>query len=277
MQHFLTYTFYCRYINETNGDAQEFDWAIKIHSEGIDLTKQEGNKSEKDLPKVSDAIWVMVIKDDKVIVSAKKIGEDEDEKPIPQVLPTKEVYESQQVGYMDWSVEYINNGLNNIHKGLTIDNLYDLEAVFGDETEAYKGKIDTYFNTIGVTSLSRLMFGRENWKEWYKELETDKESDRSIYQVIAEPFEDDGVTVMERKAEEIQPWDEKNKEGHQKYTVVIWLEGDDPQCTNELMNGFIGMNFQIKAEGESYLDKIVTPSEEKPSEESNTKKSAKGI
>ena len=41
-----------------------------------------------------------------------------------------------------------------------------------------------------------------------------------------------------------------------KYTVVLWLEGDDPQCTNELMNGHIGLNFQIKGADEDFLKEI---------------------
>ena len=31
-----------------------------------------------------------------------------------------------------------------------------------------------------------------------------------------------------------------------KYTVVIWLEGDDPQCTNDIMGGHVGFNFQFE-------------------------------
>ena len=30
-----------------------------------------------------------------------------------------------------------------------------------------------------------------------------------------------------------------------KYTVVIWLEGDDPECTDELMGGHAGLEFRI--------------------------------
>lgn len=31
-----------------------------------------------------------------------------------------------------------------------------------------------------------------------------------------------------------------------KYTVVIWLEGDDPDCTNDLIGGHVGMYFQFR-------------------------------
>ncbi len=33
-----------------------------------------------------------------------------------------------------------------------------------------------------------------------------------------------------------------------KFTVVIWLEGDDPQCTDELIGGHLGMNFFMNLE-----------------------------
>ena len=30
-----------------------------------------------------------------------------------------------------------------------------------------------------------------------------------------------------------------------KYTIVIWLEGDDPDCTDDLIGGHLGMEFQF--------------------------------
>ncbi|MBQ7873788.1 MAG: hypothetical protein IJ306_01305 [Oscillospiraceae bacterium] len=44
------------------------------------------------------------------------------------------------------------------------------------------------------------------------------------------------------------PYDPENPNGIHKYTVVIWLEGDDPECTNELIGGKIGLNFRIHLE-----------------------------
>lgn len=41
------------------------------------------------------------------------------------------------------------------------------------------------------------------------------------------------------------PYDPENPNGIHKYTIVIWLEGDDPECTNELIGSKIGMNFTI--------------------------------
>ncbi len=61
-----------------------------------------------------------------------------------------------------------------------------------------------------------------------------------LYQTEPIPFESERIAARgSRKA--VQPGD------IHKYTVVIWLEGDDPECTDVMMGGHIGMNFQIKA------------------------------
>lgn len=73
----------------------------------------------------------------------------------------------------------------------------------------------------------------------------DKAIDKSQYEVVAEvggltywrvvpkPFVGDGVAAAgERK--NVQPG-----EVH-KYTIVVWLEGDDPDCTNEIIGKNIG-------------------------------------
>ena len=31
-----------------------------------------------------------------------------------------------------------------------------------------------------------------------------------------------------------------------KYTVVIWLEGEDPECVNDILGGTIEMMFKLK-------------------------------
>ena len=52
------------------------------------------------------------------------------------------------------------------------------------------------------------------------------------------------------------PFDPENPNGIHKYTVVIWLEGDDPECTNDLIGGSIGMNFVIK-----FADEVIEEDE----------------
>ena len=57
--------------------------------------------------------------------------------------------------------------------------------------------------------------------------------------VIPKDFVTDYV-VSHGVQEEVEPM-----EVH-KYTVVIWLEGDDPDCTDELIGGHVGMDFYFQ-------------------------------
>ena len=73
------------------------------------------------------------------------------------------------------------------------------------------------------------------------------ESDSSIpyYRLIPIPFMSDTLVTTGQQME-VPPG-----EVH-KYTVVIWLEGDDPDCNNDLIGGHLGleMNFRLLAEDE---------------------------
>lgn len=62
----------------------------------------------------------------------------------------------------------------------------------------------------------------------------------TYYRLIPIPFASDSV-VMNGKVGDVVPG-----ETH-KYTVVLWLEGDDPDCTNDLIGGHLGleMDFQL--------------------------------
>lgn len=59
------------------------------------------------------------------------------------------------------------------------------------------------------------------------------------YRLIPISFRDD-VTVASGRQTEVAP-----TEVH-KYTVVLWLEGDDPDCTNELIGGHLGLEMNFK-------------------------------
>ncbi len=273
VKEYLTYTFYCRYINKNaekdmSGDlnqyAVNYDWGVRIHTEGLNTTTNaqtgevemlEGEEIPEGRLRVSDAVWVMVIQDDEVILCAKS-EVDENGELIPQMLPTQHVLETQRIAYMDRSIEYINKGLAKIQPDLNVDDIRNLESKFGNQADSISEKIEAYFDREGIQHLTRLMLRTENWRERYKVVGTS--DNYSYYQVIAEQFVSDEL-IVERKREQVLPWVDGRNEEYHKYTVVIWLEGDDPQCQNELMDGFIGMNFQIKAEGEDYVDNIVTP------------------
>jgi hypothetical protein len=288
VKEYFTYTFYCRYIDkdaerDMSGDLEKYavnyDWGIRIHTEGINPNMSTENEEGKPVAMVSDAVWVMVIQDGEVILCAKADGDtlDADGNMSPQMLPTQHILETQHIAFRDRSFEFINDELDKIYPGLTVDDLQDLESIYGSEAETVRRDVEELFNGgpngepgIGVQPLTQLMLRRKDWREdeLYKVVGSSDGID-DYYQVVTEPFIDDEL-IVERTREGVKPWVDDYNEEYHKYTVVIWLEGDDPQCTNELMEGFIGLNFQIKSEDEVYVDTVVTPSDTPPTTGGNT-------
>ena len=75
----------------------------------------------------------------------------------------------------------------------------------------------------------------------------------TFYRLIPKNFVDEHV-VARGTVDEVEP-----QEVH-KYTIVIWLEGDDPQCTDELIGGHVGMevNMMLVSEESSSDDALTT-------------------
>ena len=65
----------------------------------------------------------------------------------------------------------------------------------------------------------------------------------TYYRVLPDAFASENV-VTRREMKEVDPM-----EVH-KYTVVMWLEGDDPDSTDELINGHAGVAMQFRMLGE---------------------------
>jgi len=213
-------------------------------------------------------VWVMVIQDGEVIVSAKKAGIDENGNLIPEKLPSDKKLEEERVAYVDRSIDYINRGLAKIDPWLNADNvtISKLGEHYGASTQEYWDRIEAFFEKEGISDLTRLMLRTENWRERYNIVGA--RGDYNYYQVNPECFVDD-QTVVERTRTGVLPWAGDHHNMH-KYTVVLWLEGDDPQCTNELMNGHIGLNFQIKGDQEDFLGDIITDTNDPDATEETT-------
>lgn len=64
-------------------------------------------------------------------------------------------------------------------------------------------------------------------------------SGKVYYRIVPKNFES-GTVVTSGRVDGVQPL-----EVH-KYTVVTWLEGDDPDCTNELIGGHLGLEMQFR-------------------------------
>jgi len=67
----------------------------------------------------------------------------------------------------------------------------------------------------------------------------------TYYRVLPDAFASENV-VTRREMKEVDPM-----EVH-KYTVVMWIEGDDPDCTDDLVDGTMGvqMDFRLTREQE---------------------------
>ena len=92
-----------------------------------------------------------------------------------------------------------------------------------------------------------------------RELATDSDQFQTIatrgnityYRVIPDTFLSD-TGISEGFVEGMKP-----QEVH-KYTVVLWLEGDDPECTDELIGGNLGveMNYRLASESNDAEDEF---------------------
>ncbi len=71
--------------------------------------------------------------------------------------------------------------------------------------------------------------------------------DLQYYRVIPKSFVSDAV-VAQGYMSQVDP-----QEIH-KYTVVIWLEGDDPECTNDMIGGHLGLDMYFQLQKEESQD-----------------------
>ncbi|WP_296793882.1 hypothetical protein [Ruminococcus sp.] len=107
----------------------------------------------------------------------------------------------------------------------------------GDDTISYEGEMSIENVTNNVDEAVRVAVYVNGEKTVYgktKSNGTGKESDCDSEFTSA-------TVVMRNNREKFEP---KAKD---KYTVVIWLEGNDPDCTDELIGGTLklGMDFKI--------------------------------
>lgn len=73
----------------------------------------------------------------------------------------------------------------------------------------------------------------------------------SYYRAVPKNYVSDMV-IAEGERKNIQPM------GVHKYTVVIWLEGDDPDCTDELIGGHLGLEMGFRLTDDKSEETSVT-------------------
>ena len=153
------------------------------------------------------------------------------------------------VGY-EWQVN-INSESENMGNACWVMIFEDGEMCFYAKPNTETGRAEALpaFNDNSRGYVRRPL--EEFAKKPSEQYETITERNGFHYsRVIPIPFETDSVVALGSQ-KEVEP-----REIH-KYTVVIWLEGDDPDCTDDLIGGHIGMEvfFQLVGEEENATDK----------------------
>ncbi len=146
------------------------------------------------------------------------------------------------IEYMDnISIKWLPDNLDTESNGAHNGNNYIAYTFYlvntGKETVNYWYEIDIDDTIRNVDEAIRIMIYRNGKQEIYakKNKQTKK----------AEPnttkFYSDAIAVLEQR---------KNFKPNTKdrYTVVVWIEGDDPECQNDLLGGEIKMHMDFTEE-----------------------------
>ena len=146
------------------------------------------------------------------------------------------------IDYMDnisveWLPENIGEGSGGSHNG---DNYYAYTFFLvnaGDETINYWYEVDIEDTLLNLDEAIRVMIFRNGEKTVYAKLNSStKQPEQGT-----KAFFKTGIPVLE----EVRNFAPKEKD---RFTVVVWIEGDDPDCNNELIGGGIKMSMKITEE-----------------------------
>lgn len=138
----------------------------------------------------------------------------------------------------------------------------------GTETADYAYTVNILSETMNVAAASWVMFFEDDKQIIYAKaqengepenlygypqppfIESAYDPDAQYYQkedglwgINTTPFIDD-YTALQGYVSDFEPGEVK------KYTAVIWLEGDDPDCNNSILGGHVGFNVTFERLGE---------------------------
>lgn len=107
----------------------------------------------------------------------------------------------------------------------------------GDETVHYWYEVNIDDTIKNVDEAIRIMIYRNGEKTVYaKKSKVTKEAEPDTKEFVSEK-----IAVLEQR-ENLKP---KTKD---RFTVVVWVEGDDPECKNDLLGGEIKMHMDFTEE-----------------------------
>lgn len=129
--------------------------------------------------------------------------------------------ESQDLSTATW-IMFFENGEMTFHAEESLDGGEEAIPSFGDNSQGYRY---TPF--------------REQAKYPDEQYQVVASTGRSTYyRAVPIPFESESIAVT-GYFDDIEPRQVN------KYTVVMWLEGDDPDCTDALIGGHLGLDMQF--------------------------------
>lgn len=154
--------------------------------------------------------------------------------------------QAESLDYMDnisiqWIPEDVDTEADGPHNGSNYIaySFYTVHA--GKDKVNYWYEINVDDSIRNVDSAIRIMIYQNGKPTVYaKKNQTTEQPEEGT-----KPFYSDDVAVVEQR-KNFSPGDKD------RYTIVIWIEGDDPDCTNDLIGGAIKMHMDIT---EEHIDK----------------------
>ena len=175
---------------------------------------------------------------DKNLSNRKSIYLSEDGKASGKVMELR----AETIDYMDnISVNWIPENIDEMGTGSHNDDNYIAYTFYvinaGADPVHYWYEIDVDDTILNVDEAIRIMIIQNGKKTIYAK--------KSKVTGEAEPdtkkFVSDSIAVLEQR-KDLKP------KGKDRFTIVIWIEGSDPECKNDLLGGEIKMHMDITEE-----------------------------
>lgn len=160
----------------------------------------------------------------------------------PNDIKIRTYLKSEPINYftdisVNWLPQNIDNEGNGSHNGQNYIAYTFYASNKGQDTINYWATIEIEDVIKNVDEAIRVMVIKNGERTIYAQ----KNKSTGNAENNTQPFYSDNVIMLE-KNENFQV------DSEDKYTIVIWVEGDDPDCTDELIGGEIKMNMRLTEE-----------------------------
>lgn len=153
----------------------------------------------------------------------------------------KLILEAKQTGFMDnismnWISKNINNESDGSHNGTNYIAYTFYVENRGSKAVDYWYMIPIYDIVKNVDDAVRIMVYRNDDKKVYAKIGKEGNPEKDTI-----PFYSNDIVALEQR---------KDLEPAQidKYTIVVWLEGDDPDCIDSILGGQLKLKMEFNQE-----------------------------